>query len=195
MIDLNRPSALNALNLEMVDTLLPLVRDWQTPGGDVKLAVLRGTGGKAFCAGGDIAHLLECALGKRGKSPAEAMTFFSREYALNNALGTSKIPFVAFWDGIVMGGGVGLSVHGAFRVATENTLFAMPETVSTSWNCSRHRFLLAEYQVTLYGRASASSPTWAAPFSSPASASHRRLPLPWGRLHRRRGPRWGSFSG
>jgi len=128
VIDLNRPKALNALNQEMISTLLPLFHDWQQPGGDVKMACFRGTGGKAFCAGGDIRFLRESALGLEGKTLAMGHAFFREEYTLNNAIGTSRIPVVSLLDGITMGGGVGISVHGDLRVATENTLFAMPET-------------------------------------------------------------------
>lgn len=126
VVDLNRPKALNALNAEMVDTLLPLVRDWQQLDGDVKMVVFRGVGGRAFCAGGDIRFLHECASGDEERRAA-AHRFFNEEYSLNHALGTSRVPVVSLLDGIVMGGGVGLSVHGQFRIATESTLFAMPE--------------------------------------------------------------------
>jgi 3-hydroxyisobutyryl-CoA hydrolase len=126
VVDMNRPKALNALNGQMVATLLPLVRDWQTPGGDVKMVIFRGSGPRAFCAGGDIRFLADCAAG--GTSTRQgAYDFFREEYSLNYALGTSHVPIVSLLDGIVMGGGVGLSVHGQFRVATESTLFAMPE--------------------------------------------------------------------
>lgn len=128
VIDLNRPQALNSLNAEMVGTLLPLVQNWQTIGGDVKLVAVRGTGARAFCAGGDIRFLHECASSGTAAGRKPALDFFREEYTLNHAIGTSRVPFVSIWDGIVMGGGVGLSVHGAFRVATENTIFAMPET-------------------------------------------------------------------
>jgi enoyl-CoA hydratase/carnithine racemase len=128
VIDLNRPRMLNSLNAEMVSTLLPLVHNWQTIGGDVKLVAVRGTGGRAFCAGGDIKALHECASTGTAEGRKAAHDFFREEYTLNHAIGTSRVPFVSILDGIVMGGGVGLSVHGAFRVATENTIFAMPET-------------------------------------------------------------------
>jgi enoyl-CoA hydratase/carnithine racemase len=95
VIDLNRPHALNALNGEMVATLLPLVRDWQRPGGDVKLAVLRGNGGRAFCAGGDVRALHACAAGLQGGTLALAHAFFRQEYALNYALATSVVAFAS----------------------------------------------------------------------------------------------------
>lgn len=82
------------------------------------------SGGKAFCAGGDIRAVTDSA--KAGTSLYK--DFFKQEYQLNNLIGTLRVPYVALIDGITMGGGVGLSVHGLFRVATEKTLFAMPET-------------------------------------------------------------------
>jgi len=127
VVDLHRPKALNALNASMVSTLLPLVRDWQTVGGDVKMVVFRGDP-RAFCAGGDIRFLAECAAGGTPEARAPALAFFREEYALNHAIGTSQTPIVSLLEGIVMGGGVGLSVHGHVRVATESTTFAMPET-------------------------------------------------------------------
>ena len=83
-VDLNRPHTLNALNAEMVSTLLPLMRDWQQPGGDVKLVAFRGTGTRAFCAGGDIKALHDCSSafaaggGEGALEPAHA--FFREEY-------------------------------------------------------------------------------------------------------------------
>ena len=112
----------------MVRTLLPLVQDWQQPNGDVHLVVLRGSEPRAFCAGGDIRFLHDCASIGEGPPLLAAHAFFFDEYKLNHALGTSRIPIVSMLEGIVMGGGVGLSVHGHVRVATESTLFAMPET-------------------------------------------------------------------
>ncbi|KAF4799587.1 3-hydroxyisobutyryl-CoA hydrolase, mitochondrial [Turdus rufiventris] len=88
------------------------------------LIIIKGTGGKAFCAGGDIRAITEA--GKVGDKLIQ--DFFRGEYRLNNAIGTCKKPYVALIDGITMGGGVGVSVHGHFRVATEKTVFAMPET-------------------------------------------------------------------
>mmetsp|Transcript_36268 Transcript_36268/g.77342 ORF Transcript_36268/g.77342 Transcript_36268/m.77342 type:complete len:429 (-) Transcript_36268:348-1634(-) len=132
VVDLHRPAALNALNGEMVSTLLPLFQDWQRVDGDVQLVVLRGSGGRAFCAGGDIRFLHERASAfTKTQDVVEldgAHQFFREEYALNHCIGTSRVPVVSIIDGIVMGGGVGLSVHGHLRIATESTVFAMPET-------------------------------------------------------------------
>ncbi|XP_068101038.1 3-hydroxyisobutyryl-CoA hydrolase, mitochondrial isoform X2 [Hyperolius riggenbachi] len=114
VITLNRPKSLNALNLNML---------WQEDM-DTFLVIIKGSGNKAFCAGGDIVAIRNA--GKGGDRLAQE--FFKEEYLLNNAVGNCKKPYVAFIDGITMGGGVGLSVHGHFRVASEKTLFAMPET-------------------------------------------------------------------
>ncbi len=128
VVDLHRPAALNALNHEMVNTLLPLVQNWQQLDGDVKLVVFRGAGNRAFCAGGDIRYLHQCAMTGTPEGRAPAIAFFKDEYTLNHAIGTSRTPIVTILNGIVMGGGVGLSVHGHVRVATDATTFAMPET-------------------------------------------------------------------
>lgn len=123
VITLNRPKALNALNLTMIRHILPQLKKWDKDS-ETDIVIIKGTGGKAFCAGGDIRAVTEA--GKSGDSLAQ--DFFREEYILNNTIGTYQKPYVALIDGITMGGGVGLSVHGRFRVATEKTLFAMPET-------------------------------------------------------------------
>lgn len=119
VITLNRPKALNAINLEMVQKIHEPLQRWQN---SKSLVIIKGEGGKAFCAGGDVRTLVES-----GNVP-ETKRFFKSEYTLNHLIGTYKVPYVAIIDGIVMGGGVGLSVHGKYRVATERTMFAMPET-------------------------------------------------------------------
>ncbi|XP_065696394.1 3-hydroxyisobutyryl-CoA hydrolase, mitochondrial isoform X3 [Patagioenas fasciata] len=123
IITLNRPKALNALNFSMIQQIYPQIKTWEKDP-ETFLIIIKGTGGKAFCAGGDIKAITDA--GKAGSRLAQ--DFFRAEYSLNNAIGTCKKPYVALIDGITMGGGVGLSVHGHFRVATEKTVFAMPET-------------------------------------------------------------------
>ncbi|XP_059418353.1 3-hydroxyisobutyryl-CoA hydrolase, mitochondrial isoform X1 [Carassius carassius] len=123
VITLNRPKALNALNLTMIRHIYPQLKKWDKDS-ETDLVIIKGAGEKAFCAGGDIRAVTEA--GKAGDSLAQ--DFFREEYILNNTIGTYQKPYVALIDGITMGGGVGLSVHGRFRVATEKTLFAMPET-------------------------------------------------------------------
>ncbi|KAB0801939.1 hypothetical protein PPYR_04125 [Photinus pyralis] len=122
VITLNRPKALNALNLPMVRKIYEKMQEWETKIGFV---LIKGAGEKSFCAGGDVRAIVESGM-KGGKLGFE---FFREEYMLNGLIGSYKIPYVALIDGIVMGGGVGLSVHGDYRVATEKTLFAMPETL------------------------------------------------------------------
>ena len=82
--------------------------------------------GKAFCAGGDVKSLVQGLKLKNGRQ--QALKFFEEEYKLNHLIATTKKPFVSILNGITMGGGVGLSVHGHFRIITENTMIAMPET-------------------------------------------------------------------
>jgi len=122
-ITLNRPKALNALNLNMVRRMQTNMESWESDP-SVGLVVIRGAGQKAFCAGGDIRAVTDA--GKVGDPLAQ--NFFKEEYILNHKIGTYSKPYVALIDGITMGGGVGLSVHGMFRVATEKSMFAMPET-------------------------------------------------------------------
>ncbi|KAG4074273.1 hypothetical protein HA402_008682 [Bradysia odoriphaga] len=118
IITLNRPKALNALNTEMIrNAYAPLLQFEK----EKSLVIVKGTGGKAFCAGGDVVSLVK-------SDPSHGQAFFQAEYTLNHLIGTYTIPYIALIDGIVMGGGVGVSVHGKYRVATEKTMFAMPET-------------------------------------------------------------------
>ncbi|GLV41048.1 3-hydroxyisobutyryl-CoA hydrolase [Carabus blaptoides fortunei] len=121
ILTLNRPKALNALDLSMVKKILPTLIKWEQ---EKSLVIVKGAGEKSFCAGGDVKSI--ALAGQRGDPLGNV--FFKHEYTMNGIIGTYKIPYVAFIDGIVMGGGVGLSVHGQYRVATERSLFAMPET-------------------------------------------------------------------
>jgi enoyl-CoA hydratase len=120
-VTLNRPDALNALTLEMCLALDAKLREWQDDPG-VRAVLIRGQGSRAFCAGGDIRRLYD---ERGGDYPRQ---FYRAEYRLNARLHRFDKPYIAFLDGIVMGGGVGVSVHGSDRIATENTMFAMPET-------------------------------------------------------------------
>lgn len=123
VVTLNRPDALNALNRAMCGALHRQLIDWMdTP--EVEAVVVEGAGDRAFCAGGDVVGLQ--AAGRAGSPEWEG--FFHDEYRMNQAIAHYPKPYVALVDGISMGGGVGLSVHAPFRVATERTLFAMPET-------------------------------------------------------------------
>ncbi|MBV9248372.1 MAG: enoyl-CoA hydratase/isomerase family protein, partial [Acetobacteraceae bacterium] len=121
---LNRPQTLNALDLPMIHAITAALREWQDEP-HVHVVVIEGAGERAFCAGGDIRALRQHHLeGDHG--PIEA--FFTHEYALNQMIGTYPKPYVALIDGICMGGGIGVSVHAPYRVATEHAMFAMPET-------------------------------------------------------------------
>ncbi len=122
-VTLNRPEALNALTLAMVRSLDARLADCAADAA-VRIIVIQGAGERAFCAGGDVRALYDAGL-SGGDLPA---VFYREEYVLNHFIHGLDKPFVALMDGIVMGGGVGVSVHGSHRVATERTLFAMPET-------------------------------------------------------------------
>lgn len=123
IITLNRPKALNALNTSMVQKITPKLKEYES---QVRLVIVEGAGGKAFCAGGDVKSITEN--GVSTTSLEKGTTFFRHEYSMNSLIGNYKIPYITLIDGITMGGGVGISVHGKYRVATEKTLFAMPET-------------------------------------------------------------------
>lgn len=124
-IELNRPKKLNSLNGSMVRKIIPRLQEWAKS--ELAGVVIVKGSGRAFCAGGDVA-----ALAQWNKTGAEGQQkssdYFGLEYKLDHLIATYTKPYVAFMDGITMGGGVGLSIHAPFRIATENTLFAMPET-------------------------------------------------------------------
>ena len=122
-IRLNRPKALHALTRAMCSAVLEALVEWRS-NPTVKGVTIDHAEGRGFCAGGDIRMLAESGAG----DGAEARAFFHEEYRLNHYLFTYGKPTVAFMDGITMGGGVGISQPCRFRIATENTRFAMPET-------------------------------------------------------------------
>jgi len=123
LITLDRPKALNALTLGMVREMRRALDAWEKDPQVTRVAVV-GAGERAFCAGGDIRWLYEC--GKAGDY-GKALTFWREEYELNIRIKRFPKPYVAQIDGIVMGGGVGVSIHGSHRVLGERALFAMPE--------------------------------------------------------------------
>ena len=123
IVVLNRPKALNALTLDMCERFSATLVAWGADAG-VRAVVVRGAGEKAFCAGGDIRNLWR--EGKEGG--ALSADFFRAEYTLNQRVWAFPKPYIALIDGFTMGGGVGVSVHGSHRVATERTVIAMPET-------------------------------------------------------------------
>jgi len=123
-VTLNRPKALNALSHKMVTALAAQLSAWAADPG-IAHVVVTGAGEKAFCAGGDIRSIYDA----RQAGQVEGLgAFFREEYLLNAQIKAYPKPYVALINGIVMGGGVGVSVHGSHRVGTEKTLFAMPET-------------------------------------------------------------------
>ncbi|NWH08466.1 MAG: enoyl-CoA hydratase/isomerase family protein [Alphaproteobacteria bacterium] len=123
LITLNRPKALNALTLGMVDLMHAQLDLWAVDP-TIEAVVAIGSGERAFCAGGDIRALYESG---KAHTPY-AIDFYGREYQLNTRIKRYAKPYVAILNGITMGGGVGISVHGQFVVACPQTVFAMPET-------------------------------------------------------------------
>jgi enoyl-CoA hydratase/carnithine racemase len=123
LVTLNRPKALNALTHDMALALERQLIDWA---GDpaVQVVAITAAGDKAFCAGGDIRALYAAG----PENGARNFGFYADEYRLNTRIHRYPKPYVAFMDGIVMGGGVGIAIHGSHRVAGDATLFAMPET-------------------------------------------------------------------
>jgi 3-hydroxyisobutyryl-CoA hydrolase len=125
-IELNRPKKLHSLNGSMIRKIIPRLQEW-AKSDMANVVIIKGSGPKAFCAGGDVAALAEDNLkGEEGQQ--KSTEYFGLEYKLDHLIATYQKPYVAFIDGITMGGGVGLSVHAPFRIATERTVFAMPET-------------------------------------------------------------------
>lgn len=138
-ISLNRPKVIHSLNLAMCEAMRDTLIEWRDDD-SVEAVIIDHSEGRGFCAGGDIA-MLQASGKKDGKEGSE---FFYKEYQLNHLLFEYSKPVVAFMDGITMGGGVGISQPAKYRVATENTRFAMPETgiglfpdVGGGWYLSR----------------------------------------------------------
>ena len=129
-IELNRPKKLNSLNGSMARKILPRLKEWEKSQ-MANAIIIAGAGPKAFCAGGDVAALAvenKKEIEKGGKDFEYSSSYFDLEYRLDHTIATLNKPYIAYMDGITMGGGVGLSVHAPFRLATERTVFAMPET-------------------------------------------------------------------
>jgi enoyl-CoA hydratase len=148
IISLNRPAALHALTLDMVHAMTVALLAWRDDA-SVACIIVDHAEGRGFCAGGDINFLRESALNDGGTSGRQ---FFHDEYQLNHLMFTYPKPIIAFMDGIVMGGGVGISQPAKFRLATENTRFAMPETgiglfpdVGGGWYLSRLEGRVGQY--------------------------------------------------
>lgn len=122
LITLNRPKAINSLNQNMVDALSAVLTRWENDDA-VRAVVLAGAGERGLCAGGDLVPLYH----SMRKDGVEARRFWRDEYLLNGQIGRFAKPYVSLMDGIVMGGGVGVSAHGSVRVVTETSKVAMPE--------------------------------------------------------------------
>lgn len=151
----NRPVALNALDLPMIQSVAAALDRWRADPA-VHAVVVEGAGGRAFCAGGDIRAARTAIIHGRHD---DVEAFFSAEYTLNAAIAAYPKPYIALIDGICMGGGVGVSVHGAYRVTTETALFAMPETgialfpdVGTSYILPRLRGAIGLYMALVGAR-------------------------------------------
>lgn len=123
LMTLNRPEVLNALNHDMVMAIYQQLQRWEKAD-HIKAVIIKAAPGRAFCAGGDLRLTYDRALAHDPKMTE----FFVDEYRLNRTIFHYPKPYIAFLDGITMGGGVGLSIHGSHRIATDRLLFAMPET-------------------------------------------------------------------
>ena len=126
-LTLNRPQALNALSLEMIRAMSHALLAWQHDP-EVHAVILRGEGGKALCAGGDIRFFHRAATAGNPAGNSQLVTFFTEEYRLNHLIFQYAKPYIALMDGVVMGGGMGISQGASLRVVTERTKMAMPET-------------------------------------------------------------------
>ncbi len=169
ILSLNRPRAIHALTLPMVRAMAQALMGWRKEApvkeSGVKVVLIDHAEGRGFCAGGDINLLRQSALEDGGVAGRK---FFFDEYRLNHLLFTYGAPVVGFMDGITMGGGVGISQPARFRVATENTRFAMPETgiglfpdVGGGWYLSRLAGRLGQYLALTGARLDGAECLWA----------------------------------
>lgn len=124
VITLNRPRAVNALNYQMMGLINAALDDFEKDP-TIRAVLLRGAGERGLCAGGDVVALYQAT----GSDPAEGITFFRTEYTLDLRIARYPKPFISLMDGLVLGGGVGLSAHSSHRIVTERTRTGMPETV------------------------------------------------------------------
>ena len=193
-ITLNRPQALNAITLDMAEIMTAFMREWaDNPA--VGTVLIDGAGGRAFAAGGDIRALYDAA--KSGGDLPEK--FWATEYRLNVLIARYPKPVVAIADGLVMGGGVGLSAHAAHCVVTERSLVAMPEVgigffpdVGVSFLLTRAHWELGTYVALTGERLSAQGTLISGLANSPIPSDRLgelpdgacRLPQPRGHSHR-----------
>lgn len=163
-LSLNRPQAIHALTHDMVRAMTAALVDVESSF-EQSVVMIDHKDGRGFCSGGDISLLRASALGDGGVS---GRAFFFDEYRLNHKLFTYALPVVAFMDGITMGGGVGISAPARYRVATENTRFAMPETgigllpdVGGGWHLSRLPGRIGHFLALTGARFDAAECLWA----------------------------------
>lgn len=123
ILTLNRPAAMNALTHGMVNRLAEALEGWSDDPG-IRTVLIRGAGDRGLCAGGDVVSLHAAAVSGDRELPAR---FWADEYALNLVISRYPKPYVALMDGVVLGGGVGVSAHGSHRIVTERTRLGMPE--------------------------------------------------------------------
>jgi len=155
-IVLNRPKAINALTHGMVREILAVLAGWENDDG-VATVLLTGSGERGLCAGGDVVAIYRDALA----GGSETAAFWADEYTLNARIARYPKPYVALMDGLVLGGGVGLSAHGSLRIVTERTRIGMPETgigfvpdVGGTWLLSRAPGELGTHLALTAGQAS-----------------------------------------
>ena len=163
-LSLNRPKAIHALTLGMCEEMSEVLARW-TDDASIEAIILDHAEGRGFCAGGDINLLRRSALEDGGVSGRE---FFRAEYRLNHQLFTYPKPVVAFMDGITMGGGVGIALPSRYRIATENTAFAMPESgiglfpdVGGGWYLSRLTGRLGQFLAATGAKLDGAECLWA----------------------------------
>lgn len=164
-ISLNRPKALHALTLDMCHAISAALSDWANDDSVEAVILDHAEGTRGFCAGGDINLLRKSALEDSG---VMGRKFFHDEYQLNHQMMTYAKPIVCFMDGITMGGGVGIAMPAKFRVATEATRFAMPETgiglfpdVGGGWHLSRLGGRLGQFLALTGARLDGAECLWA----------------------------------
>lgn len=163
VLSLNRPKAIHALTLGMCEAMAEALLAWRDDPG-VKAVIIDHAEGRGFCAGGDVNLVRQSALNDGG---ASGRRFFHAEYRLNHLLFAFSKPIVAFMDGVTMGGGVGIAMPARYRVATENTRLAMPETgiglfpdVGGGWYLSRLPGRMGQFLALTGARADGAECLW-----------------------------------
>ena len=148
IITLNRPERLNALTYNIVQKMNDFLDKCESDD-DIKCVIIEGAGEKAFCAGGDVVSLRKQVLDEGGPPTELSEKFFYDEYLLNYKINNFTKPYIALIDGVTMGGGVGVSMHGSHIVCTERTMFAMPETTIGLFPDVGGGWLLAQLPITI----------------------------------------------